>query len=113
MDAISADKLAAQIRAARRARGWSQDDLRRSAGVSKTVVVNLEKGRTASDRLRVKVMDALGIERSILDSADPYTAVALHAVMNWLGDLSGAPERQAALEHLLGAIKDYSGHASN
>lgn len=57
-----------QIREARNARGWSQDELAARAGVSRPSVARIERGDDVSTATLVKVARALGLTVEIKDA---------------------------------------------
>lgn len=70
--------IADAIRRARERMGWSQSELARRIGVSKTAVSKWEEGTTAPNRNRIElVARALGITP---DALSPYATTALSSV---------------------------------
>jgi transcriptional regulator with XRE-family HTH domain len=61
--------LGATIRAARRERGWSQEELGFEAGLSQSVISRIERGRPASRGARLKIFDALRVR--VRTAAEP------------------------------------------
>lgn len=67
---MSADSFSARLRAALRARKWTQADLARAAGLSPSIVSRVcSAERAPSDVLVLRVAMALGIEPVQLDPA--------------------------------------------
>lgn len=60
-----------RIRAAREARGWSQDQLARQAGVASRTVHAVEKGKSCRQATKRKVLSALGVPWELRDEYFP------------------------------------------
>lgn len=58
------------VRAARKARGWSQTELGRRAGVSRPTVARIEKGQDGHTTMLDKVAAALDLTVSIRPEGD-------------------------------------------
>jgi transcriptional regulator with XRE-family HTH domain len=101
MDERQRQSLAAQIRSARRAKGWTQDDLAEQAGVAPGTVLRIEKGENVRQGNLRAVLDALGIPPLSLapPDTDPGIELAKDLVEKWL--LAKEPEeRNAAIQEL-------------
>lgn len=61
------ETVGGRVRAAREARGWSQDGLAQEAGVSQTTIDKIERGETRQSRYLSNVAKALGVALSELD----------------------------------------------
>jgi DNA-binding XRE family transcriptional regulator len=57
---------AAQLKAARRLLGWSQDDVAGASGLDTSTIVNFERGKSSLDRAALadiqKTLEAAGVE---------------------------------------------------
>ncbi len=69
MDATQAIRIGTQVRAARKARGWSQSDLAEAAGVAPNTVSAIEAGRNTRPGSLRSVLDALGIQPAAAGAA--------------------------------------------
>jgi transcriptional regulator with XRE-family HTH domain len=56
-----------RIRAARLAKGWSQEFLARQVGVSQPAIVNIERGWTARSKFLSRIAKVLEIDLTDLD----------------------------------------------
>jgi transcriptional regulator with XRE-family HTH domain len=77
-----------RIRAARLAKGWSQEFLARQVGVSQPAIVNIERGWTARSKFLSRIAKVLEIELTDLDDglaeiAYAPTARAVNSVVNF------------------------------
>jgi transcriptional regulator with XRE-family HTH domain len=63
--------LGSRVRAARRARGWRQQDLAEAAGVARYTVVKLERGKLADVNYKtlVSILEALGLELRVAETS--------------------------------------------
>jgi transcriptional regulator with XRE-family HTH domain len=62
MDAVQREGVGARIRALRKERGWSQDELAERAGVSARMVFSVEKGERIPQPKKLRaILDALGV----------------------------------------------------
>jgi transcriptional regulator with XRE-family HTH domain len=62
MDAVQREEVGARIRALRKDRGWSQDELAERAGVSSRMVFSVEKGDHIPQPKKLRaILDALGV----------------------------------------------------
>jgi transcriptional regulator with XRE-family HTH domain len=50
-----------RIRAARQARGWTQNDLAEKAGVSPRTIYAVERGRSCRQATKRRILSALGV----------------------------------------------------
>jgi transcriptional regulator with XRE-family HTH domain len=50
-----------RIRAARQARGWTQNDLAEKAGVSPRTIYAVERGRSCRQATKRRILNALGV----------------------------------------------------
>ena len=66
-----AEDIGKNIRLARAARGWRQEDLARAAGVSLQAVKNLEGGGNVELMTLLKTAQALGMARAVWEGCKP------------------------------------------
>ena len=98
-----AETYGARIRAARRARGWTQDELARAVGVSRSAVAQWETDRAGQIRENLtRVATALGLPVArLLGQTDPQQPEAVAASGDELALLrlyrACAPEDRAFL----------------
>ncbi len=60
-----------RIRAAREARGWSQDHLAHQAGVASRTIHSIEKGKNCRQATKRKILAALGVAWELRDEYFP------------------------------------------
>jgi len=65
------DMLGQQMESARKARGWSQDELATAAAVSRKTIYSLENGEDVSTRSLGKILLALGLKIRLVPDAAP------------------------------------------
>jgi len=63
--------LGQQMESARKARGWSQDELATAAAVSRKTIYSLENGEDVSTRSLGKILLALGLKIRLVPDAAP------------------------------------------
>jgi transcriptional regulator with XRE-family HTH domain len=56
-----------RIRAARQARGWTQNDLAEKAGVSPRTIYAVERGRSCRQATKRRILSALGVAWELRD----------------------------------------------
>ncbi len=64
-----------RIRAARQARGWTQNELAERAGVSPRTVYAVEKGGTCRQATKRRILAALGVSWQLRDDYFPRPRV--------------------------------------
>jgi transcriptional regulator with XRE-family HTH domain len=85
MDELQRASFGAQVRRARRERGWSQADLAREAGIDAKTLSNIEQGRVARPGIVNAVRDTLGLAMPAAESTpDADVALVLDMVRRWL-----------------------------
>ena len=100
-------RLGEQVRAARIALGYSQDQLADLAGVAPNTLGAIERGRSVQGRNLRKVVERLGLTLAADDAADNAASRALvERVSMWLDGMP-APERLAAVLYLTDAMGRY------
>lgn len=62
---MSHDALGSAIRRARRARGWSQEDLARESGVSRPTIARIETGHGVSTNTLVRLAAVLDLRLTL------------------------------------------------
>lgn len=101
MDERQRQSLAAQVRSARRSRGWTQDELAEQAGVAPGTILRLEKALGVRQGNLRAILAALDIPPLHLSEpgADPGVDLAKDLVEKWL--LAMEPdERNTAIQEL-------------
>jgi transcriptional regulator with XRE-family HTH domain len=62
MDAVQRERVGARIRALRKERGWTQDELAEKAGVSSRTIFSVEKGAHVPQPAKLRaILDALDV----------------------------------------------------
>ena len=102
MDDRQLQSLAAQVRAARKGREWTQDDLAREAGVAPGTVLRLEKGLGVRQGNLRAILDALGIPplASLDNGSDAGVELAKDLVEKWLLAMDSDEDRNRAVQEL-------------
>jgi len=101
MSEIQVASTGAQVRRARKARGWTTQQLADEAGVAQGTVTRIENGRPTRPGNLKAVLDALDLEPAHLSRQEPDEAVslALDLVSKWLMAMPEA-ERNHAVHDL-------------
>ena len=101
MSEIQVASTGAQVRRARKSRGWTTQELADQAGVAQGTVTRIENGRPTRPGNLKAVLDALGLEPAHLSQSEPDEAVslALDLVSKWLMAMPEA-ERSHAVHDL-------------
>lgn len=86
MSDLQVASTGAQVRRARKARGWTTQQLADEAGVAQGTVTRIENGRPTRPGNLKAVLDALNLEPAHLAPIEPDEAVtlALDLVSKWL-----------------------------
>ncbi len=85
------------LRALRKARNWTQEDLVEKAGVSLLVISKIEKGRAVSRRSALKVCQAFGVELSAIEGVKVYPqAVESSSPLRALREAKGWSQQKLA-----------------
>ena len=86
MSDLQVASTGAQVRRARKARGWTTQELADQAGVAQGTVTRIENGRPTRPGNLKAVLDALNLEPAHLAEIEPDEAVslALDLVSKWL-----------------------------
>lgn len=105
MDERQAAQIGAQIRQARKAREWTQEQLAEQAGVAKKTVTAMENGRNVRPGNLRAVLDALGIPPLSEQQSDQDEAAAdielLHTILaQWLRGQS-ADQRARSIRDIM------------
>lgn len=64
-------EIAKQVREARDARAWSQEELAERGGVSRPTIARIERGDDVSTATLVKVATALGLSVDVRPTQEP------------------------------------------
>lgn len=101
MDDQQRAQVGAQVRRARKSRGWNMKELAAEAGVAEGTVVSVENGRRVRPGNLKAVVDALGLvvapaERTVNDKAE----LAADIVRKWMEALP-VEEQDDALNDLI------------
>jgi transcriptional regulator with XRE-family HTH domain len=101
MSEVQVASTGAQVRRARKARGWTTQELADNAGVAQGTVTRIENGRPTRPGNLKAVLDALDLEPAYMQQAQPDEAVtlALDLVQKWLMAMP-AEERNHAVHDL-------------
>ena len=101
MSDLQVASTGAQVRRARKARGWTTQELADQAGVAQGTVTRIENGRPTRPGNLKAVLDALNLEPAHLADIQPDEAVslALDLVSKWLMAMP-ADERNHAVHEL-------------
>lgn len=102
MDEKWAASIAGQVRSARRARGWTQDELGKRSTVAPGTVGRIEKGLNVRQGSLRAVLDALGLEALAERQREPDDGIktALEIVEQYLAAIEDKDERHAAIMDL-------------
>jgi transcriptional regulator with XRE-family HTH domain len=100
------ETIGARVRAARKAKGMSQEALGKAVGHSQSAISQLELAKTVTSRVLVAIAKALDHNPDWLQSGNGSREPYVHDDSNSLNLLEIPPETRAPMRRLFDAIAD-------